>query len=89
MSTTVYLIPSVLDEESIETVPPYVMEAVRDCKVFFVENERTARRFLKKLSKELVIDDYEWIVMAKHANEEQDMISQFNAVERRQEYWYY
>jgi 16S rRNA (cytidine1402-2'-O)-methyltransferase len=28
--------------------------------VFFVENERTARRYLKSLWKEIVIDDYEW-----------------------------
>ena len=54
------MIPSVLDEENIETIPHYITNAVKNCKVFFVENERTARRFLKKLMKEIVIDDYEW-----------------------------
>ena len=30
------------------------------CQVFFTENDRTARRFFKKIWKEMVIDDYEW-----------------------------
>ena len=59
----IYLIPSLLDDEAVETIPPYVIDAVKDCKVFFVENERTARRFLKKMWMEMVIDNYEWYVM--------------------------
>jgi 16S rRNA (cytidine1402-2'-O)-methyltransferase len=58
--TRIYLIPTFLDEEAIHTIPSYVVDAVKDCRVFFVENERTARRYLKKLGKEIVIDDYEW-----------------------------
>lgn len=65
----VYLIPSVLDENSLETIPPYIITAVKDCQVFFVENERTARRYLKQLWKEMVIDDYEWLTI--HKAEEQ------------------
>ena len=45
---TVYLIPTVLHEDSIETIPSYVLDAVKDCQIFFTENEKTARRFLKK-----------------------------------------
>ena len=65
----VYLIPSVLDENSLQTIPPYIITAVKDCQVFFVENERTARRYLKQLWKEMVIDDYEWFTI--HKAEEQ------------------
>src|SRR4029079_804176 len=36
------------------------IDTVKKCEVFFVENERTARRYLKKLWKEMVIDNYEW-----------------------------
>ncbi|MDE3236434.1 MAG: SAM-dependent methyltransferase [Bacteroidota bacterium] len=64
-SGTVYLIPTVLHEEALQTVPPYVVEAVKDCSVFFVENEKTARRFLKKVWKEIVIDDYQWFAIHK------------------------
>ena len=60
----VYLVPSLLDDEAGETIPPYIVDAVKRCEVFFVENERTARRFLKKISKELVIDNYEWFLVS-------------------------
>jgi len=56
----VYLIPSLLDEEDISGISPNIVEVVKKCQVFFVENERSARRFLKKAWKEIVIDDYEW-----------------------------
>jgi len=65
-SLTVYLIPSLLDEEATPTIPLYITDAIKHCQVFFVENERTARRYLKKVWKamlpaeEIVIDDYEW-----------------------------
>ena len=59
----VYLIPSMLDDEAIETIPPYIIDAVKDCHIFFVENERTARRYLKKIWKEIVIDNYQWFVI--------------------------
>lgn len=63
-TSKVYLVPSSLDEESVHTVPTYVIDAVKDCRVLFVENERTARRFLKKAWKDVVIDDYEWQVIS-------------------------
>ena len=63
--STVYLIPSLLAENAIATIPLYIAEAAKDCKVFFVENERSARRFLKSIWKEIVIDDYKWIPIHK------------------------
>jgi len=60
MTATVYLIPTVLAEGSTHCLPVYLLDAVKSCSHFFVENERTARRYLKLLSKELVIDDYVW-----------------------------
>jgi 16S rRNA (cytidine1402-2'-O)-methyltransferase len=57
---TVYLVPSILHEDGIEAIPAYILDCVKNCDVFFVENERTARRYLKQLSKEFVIDAYEW-----------------------------
>ena len=51
-AATVYLIPTVLHEGQIEPLPPYILNAVKQCAVFFVENERTARRYLKMLWKE-------------------------------------
>lgn len=64
-SGKVYLIPTVLYEDALETIPAYLLDAVKDCSVFFVENEKTARRFLKKLWREMVIDDYQWFAIHK------------------------
>ena len=61
---TVYLIPSLLHGEGVNAIPSYIIDAVKNCQVFFVENERTARRYLKKLWKEIVIDDYEWYTVS-------------------------
>src|SRR4029079_263255 len=70
MKSKVYLIPSLLDDEAIETIPPYIIDAVKDCQIFFVENERTTRRYLKKIWREIVIDDYQWCVMGDREYEE-------------------
>jgi 16S rRNA (cytidine1402-2'-O)-methyltransferase len=71
----VYLIPSFLSEDAVETIPPYVLTALKNCQVIFAENERTARRFLKSMDKEIVIDDFEWHTIHKA---EQEQISMFN-----------
>ena len=60
MAATVYLIPSLLAEDGLSALPSYVLAAVRDCQVFFAENERTTRRYFKQLWKEMVIDEYTW-----------------------------
>lgn len=63
----IYLIPSQLNETGLQAIPSYVLDAAKSCEVFFVENERSARRFLKKIWKEMIIDNYEWQVMNNSA----------------------
>jgi 16S rRNA (cytidine1402-2'-O)-methyltransferase len=71
--TTIYLIPAPLQEEGMQTIPGYITDAIKDCQVFFVENERTTRRFFKQLWKtrlpqeEIVIDHYEWFTISENA----------------------
>lgn len=72
--STVYLIPSLLAEDAVQTIPAYVLEAARQCKVLFVENERTARRYLKQLDRSIVIDDFEWHAIHKA---EDDLVKTF------------
>lgn len=60
MAAQVYLIPTLLAEGQTAVLPAYLLDAVQACQVFFVENERTARRYLKTLWKEMVIDAYSW-----------------------------
>lgn len=75
--STVYLIPTPLEEVSTHVLPSYIIDAVKEAEVFFVENERSARRFLKKIWKEIDIDRYSWYVIHK-AEEEilQDFLRQ-------------
>lgn len=68
-SGKVFLIPTVLHDDAIETIPNYILDAVKNCQIFFVENEKTARRFLKKLWKEMVIDDCQWFAIHKAEEE--------------------
>ncbi|MBL0144987.1 MAG: SAM-dependent methyltransferase [Chitinophagaceae bacterium] len=70
MTAQLYLIPCVIDEAATETIPAYIVDAVKKCNVIFAENERTTRRFLKSICKEIVIDNYEWFTVHK-AEEEQ------------------
>ncbi|MEP6512579.1 MAG: SAM-dependent methyltransferase [Parafilimonas sp.] len=64
----VYLIPANLynDEKALQALPAYITDAIKDCDIFFAENERIARRYFKKLwkarlpGKEMVIDNYVW-----------------------------
>jgi 16S rRNA (cytidine1402-2'-O)-methyltransferase len=72
--TTIYLVPSFLSEEAIETIPTYVIAAIKNSKIIFAENERTARRFLKSIDKSFVIDDFEWHSIQK---EEKETIAEF------------
>lgn len=65
----VYLIPTVLHEGAVDCLSPYILDAVKKCTVFFVENERTARRYLKTLSKQIVIDDFEWYTIKEISSE--------------------
>ncbi len=67
MPGTVYLIPTVLhdDEQALQTIPAYIVDAVKNCTVFFVENERSARRYLKKIWRDMVINNYQWHTIHK------------------------
>jgi 16S rRNA (cytidine1402-2'-O)-methyltransferase len=73
-TATVYLIPSFLDEEGMDALPGYLLPAIQKTEVFFVENERSARRFLKKLWKEMDIDRHLWFAIHKA---EENIVEEF------------
>ncbi|GAB3256282.1 SAM-dependent methyltransferase [Larkinella harenae] len=55
---TLYLIPTVLAENTVDQVlSPQIREVIGHTKVFFVENVRTARRFISSLKTGVVIDE--------------------------------
>ena len=64
MSTAiVYLIPAPLDEAGIDVMQPGILQAIRSCQVIFAENERTTRRYFKKLDPSIIIDHFEWVTI--------------------------
>jgi 16S rRNA (cytidine1402-2'-O)-methyltransferase len=72
----VFLIPCPLYDGVNETLPAYLVDTIKKCTVFFVENERTTRRFFKSVWKEMVIDDYKWHTIHKA---EMEVMRQFEA----------
>lgn len=66
----VYLVPSLLSDAALETIPPYIIGKVKECQVIFAENEKTTRRFLKALDKNIVIDNFEWFTIHKTEQEQ-------------------
>lgn len=59
----VLLLPMLLHEEGWEAIPKDVDQWIKSCDVFFVENEKTTRRYFKKIWKEMVIDNYQWFTI--------------------------
>jgi 16S rRNA (cytidine1402-2'-O)-methyltransferase len=43
-----YLIPTTLEEDAIQTIPPYVVEIIQEVEEYIAERAKTARRFLKE-----------------------------------------
>ena len=67
-----YLIPNTLGECNLEQVLPSVnFEIIRKIKHFIVEDVRTARRFLKKVDKEINIDELQFFTLNKHTSPEE------------------
>lgn len=70
--STIYLVPSVLSENATDSIPSYIISAVKECTVIFAENERTTRRFLKIMDRSIVIDNFEWFTIHKAEKEQLD-----------------
>lgn len=66
----VYLIPTVLSPDALQTIPAYITATVQPLRIFFVENERTARRYLKALDRNINIDELQLYPM--HENHPPD-----------------
>ncbi|PZP51751.1 MAG: SAM-dependent methyltransferase [Pseudopedobacter saltans] len=74
----VFLIPTVLqdDETALESLPINIINTVRNCQVIFTENERTTRRHLKKMDRNIVIDNFQWFTIGKIEDSILDTFSQ-------------
>lgn len=72
METALYLLPVTLGDTSVEKVlPAYNKEVITEIKYFIVEDVRSARRFLKKVDRSIVIDDLTFFTLNKHTSLEE------------------
>jgi len=63
----IFLIPNTLGDTDINfVIPAQVQETINTLRIFFVENIRTARRYLKKINKDFPIDDTTFFEINKH-----------------------
>lgn len=71
MDIALYLLPVTLGDTTIESVlPPYNKEIILQIKHFIVEDVRSARRFLKKVDREIDIDSLTFYELNKHTSPE-------------------
>jgi 16S rRNA (cytidine1402-2'-O)-methyltransferase len=63
---TLYLIPLPIAENTLTTLSPEVTRHTETLRYYFVENVRTARRFLRSLHPALVIDELHFSEIDKH-----------------------
>ncbi|QNF33251.1 SAM-dependent methyltransferase [Adhaeribacter swui] len=69
-SGTIYLIPTVLAEETAPAViPAQVAQCIAGLNYFIVENARTARRYIKTMAPEKVIESLQIVVIDKNSSE--------------------
>lgn len=76
-TATVYLIPIPIAEGALHTLSPEIGEYVLQIKHYFVENIRTARRFLKALQPSIVIDELQFSEIDKHNGPDMHQLNQW------------
>ncbi len=74
MNGKIYLIPTTLGTENpYQVLPSNIKPLVQSIKYYFVENARSARRFLKKIDQDIVIDDLTFLEINKRTRHD-DMV---------------
>ncbi|MBN9482476.1 MAG: SAM-dependent methyltransferase [Bacteroidetes bacterium 43-93] len=63
---TIYLVPIPIAEDAFSTLSASVVSKTLELRHYFVENVRTARRFLKALHPSIVIDEIQFSEIDKH-----------------------
>jgi len=65
----IYLIPNLLGDTDAQTViPSYVIEIIKELKIFASENPKNTRRFLKKIDKSIDINSITFLELSEHTD---------------------
>lgn len=68
---SLYLIPSALGEDATNVIPEYVKQRVQELDEFIVENEKTARRYLRSIGFKKNFDEVKLHPISKHTAPEE------------------
>lgn len=68
MENKLYLIPTWLSEDSIHVIPSYVADIINSLDEFVVENEKSARQFLKKAGYKKSLTDARLHLLNEHTH---------------------
>jgi 16S rRNA (cytidine1402-2'-O)-methyltransferase len=64
------MLPCSMGDSDLNTIiPTNIQEKISEIKIYFVENIRTARRFLKQVDKSIVIDDIDFYELDKNTDQ--------------------
>jgi 16S rRNA (cytidine1402-2'-O)-methyltransferase len=67
MKNKLYLIPTFLNENATHIIPAYVVDILQSLDEFVVENEKTARQFLKKAGYKKSLNDVKLHLLNEHS----------------------
>src|SRR5882724_10724960 len=68
MTSTLYLIPTQLNDENIQVIPEYVKNIINTLDEFVVENEKSARHFLKRIGYKRTLNDIQLYLLNEHTD---------------------
>lgn len=84
MSTKLYLIPNTITEEfSTDSFAPYIAKAIKNVRLFFVEEPKSARTLLRKLDSNFPLNECEYISLNEHTSfkEIEEKLNHFHGTE--------
>jgi 16S rRNA (cytidine1402-2'-O)-methyltransferase len=63
-----FLVPNTISEERYELIPAYIARAIKDVRIFFVEEPKSARRLLKNFDAEFPLKDCRFLDLNEHTS---------------------
>jgi 16S rRNA (cytidine1402-2'-O)-methyltransferase len=66
-----YLVPNTINKASGNILPDYIASDIKDVRVFFVEEPKSARRLLKSLDAQFPLSDCRYLDLNEHSNPQQ------------------
>ncbi|QNL21439.1 SAM-dependent methyltransferase [Hyphobacterium sp. CCMP332] len=70
MAGNIYLIPTPISEEGYGHLAEISKELITTLELFFVENQKNSRRFIKTLHPEAIIDNLEFVDIGKYSDKD-------------------